>query len=117
MRYLTNRELAARGFDAIRPGFEIVTTATGVAVAFWHGFFVAGTIIDRTDGKPARRQVVGRVTKNGDRYTYQTHPGVRGAIRYGSASTEEAAIADVVAWLGRRFAHVTPRIENEEVGR
>jgi hypothetical protein len=108
--YLSNKDLKAKGLDAINPGFEIVSVQAGVALRFWDGFFTAGTIIDRTHGWPAQRQVVATIVPSGTGYQYKTNPGPKGAVRYGWAKTEEQAIKRASAWVRRRFAHVTKEV-------
>lgn len=106
--YLTNRQLTERGYgEVLAPGFELVGVVGSLTVQFWHGFFVAGNIIDRVDGRPAQRRLVARIVPQRNGYAYTTLPGPKGAIRHGWAQTEEEAIAAVTKWVKRRFAHVS----------
>lgn len=110
--YLTNAELAARGFaEVIAPGVELELDGRGgLVVSFWQGFYRAGNILDRVDGRRARRRAIATITPAGARFAVCTNPGVKGAIRYGAAASEAEAVAGVLRWARRRFAHVTPAL-------
>ena len=124
--YKTNAELQQllNAAEVTHPGYEITLEAgrhvwfgsgkhlqkvTAVSsVVFWPTFFAQGRIIDRTDGSKATRRGVALVAQTASgSWVYRTNPGTTGAIRYGYARTENEALADIHAWIKRRFAFVT----------